>query len=60
MPHSWVAYEAAQRITNYLVEAGVLKFTDNDTRLRVRGIIQIVLEYNYNLISLETRRIVNE
>ena len=60
MPHNWVAYEAAQMITDYLVETGVLKFADNDTELKVRGVIQIVLEDNYRLTILKTRSVAND
>ena len=57
MPHSKEAYEVAKVITDCLVEADVLKFVDDFTMRKVRGIIQIILEDNYKLIPI--RRITN-
>jgi len=41
MPHSWKMFDIAEKITNQLIEAGIITAKDE---LRVRGIIQITLE----------------
>ena len=57
MPHSEEAYEVARVIVDCLVEADTLKFGDDFTRRRARGIIQTILEDSYKLIPI--RRITN-
>lgn len=50
MPHSWVAYRLAGRITAMLVEGNHI--SDKDS-LKIRGEIQIIIEDNYEVRKIK-------
>jgi len=41
LPHSWKAFDLAKKITDCLIEAGII---DKKNELKARGIIQIKME----------------
>ena len=53
MPHSWIAFDIAEMIVTQLIEGGLAKRGDE---LKIRGIIQIILEDNVQLKSGKERR----
>jgi hypothetical protein len=44
MPHSWKAFEVAEKIAKRLQDSGQLKDNSDFTRMSVQGMIQIALE----------------
>ena len=57
MPHSWIAFDIAEMIVTQLIEGGLAKRGDE---LKIRGIIQIILEDNVQLKGWKRKEMSNE